>query len=113
MVKARALRKRYISFEVKTSDSFTEEEFKHALYKEALKFFGEYLLSFVALKLISYDGAKKIATIRCNRDFVNETLGFLALISSLNGKKARTIALGTSGTIKALGKKLTTTPNPL
>jgi RNase P/RNase MRP subunit POP5 len=110
MVKAKALRKRYIAFKVRSGTAIGEEELKHSLYKEALKFFGEYLLSFVALKLVSFDSRTSTAIIRCSRDFSDESLGFLALVSSLNGKKARTIAIATSGTIKGVQKKCNAGP---
>lgn len=98
-------KKRYIAINLRSDGSFSEEELKRALYKESLKFFGEYLSSFVALKLISFDVSKRIAVIRCNKDFVYETLGFLALINSLDGKRTRTVAFETSGTIKGLERK--------
>ncbi len=102
MVKASALRKRYILATVQFADTRTsnESELKRGIYNEALKFFGEYLLSFVALKFVEYVEAKKTILIRCNRDFYHEVLGFLALIGSLNGIKARVIAKRVSGTIK-------------
>ena len=108
MVKATALRKRYIICEIKFAEdvNFTEQELKHAIYKEALKFFGEYLLSFVALKFQDYDAAKKTCILRCNRDFYWEVIGFLALVNYLDGKKARVIAKRGSGTIKSLKKHL-------
>lgn len=104
MVKATALKKRYILCEIKfaNNDSFSETEIKKGIYNEALKFFGEYVSSFVALKFVEYDANKKSALIRCNRDFYSEVLGFLALINYLNGKKARVIAKKASGTIKSL-----------
>ena len=106
MVKASALKKRYILCEVKFASneyaSTSENELKRGIYNEALKFFGEYLLSFVALKFVEYDAEKKMALLRCNRDFYGEVLGFLALINQLNGKKTRVIAKKASGTIKSL-----------
>ena len=52
MTKATALKKRYIMAEVKfaSDENLGENDIKRAIYNEALKFFGEYLLSFVALK---------------------------------------------------------------
>lgn len=99
MTKAKSLRKRYIlfSYEGKAID---EPAFKHALYKEALKFFGEYGISEAALKLISFDG--KAGIIRCERDYLDKMLGFLALLSSLDGSDARLRAFKSSGTLKAL-----------
>ena len=105
MVKAGALRKRYIACRIHPADgTANESEIKKGIYNEALKFFGEYLLSYVALKFVSYKDS--IAILRCNREFYPETLGFLAMVNYLNGKKVRTIAVATSGTIKALERKL-------
>ncbi len=101
MVKARALRKRYILFELRGADS-DEEKLKRSLYDEALRFFGEFGLSYAALKLVQYDAAKKRGIIRCERDYLEKVLGFLALLDSLGGAPARVIALKSSGTIKSL-----------
>lgn len=101
MVKAGSLKKRYISFTVKGS-SFSEEEFKRGLYAESLKFFGEYGLSFVSLKMMEFNSASGKGMLRCARDKVDEVRGFLALVSEVNGKKARVVADKTSGTIKSL-----------
>ncbi len=109
MVKAVALKKRYILCYVNFADSnsVSASELKRGIYNEALKFFGEYLSSFVALKFVEYSAAKRVVLLRCNRDFYGEVLGFLALINNLNGKKARVIARKASGTIKGLDKKET------
>lgn len=107
MVKTTALKKRYIMCEIKFADSAAanEDELKRAVYNEALGFFGEYLLSFVALKFVEYDPDSKTVLLRCSRDFYGEVLGFLALVNSLNGKKARVIAKRAGGTIKGLKEK--------
>lgn len=107
MVKVTALRKRYIAFRVQCSTiQFDEEKLKRAIYFEALKFFGEYGLSFAALKLISYDREKQIAILRCERDHYQRTLGFLALVNELDNKPTRTIAIAGSGTLAALRKRV-------
>ncbi len=103
MVKARALRKRYILFSYE-GKSIDETAFKHALYKEALKFFGEFGLSEAALKLISFDG--KAGIIRCERDYCERMSGFLALLSSMDGSDARLRVFKSSGTLKALESTL-------
>lgn len=104
MVKVTALKKRYVAFEVRSSQAFDENSLKHALYAEALRFFGEFGLSKVALKLLEYDG--KIAVIRCSRDSYTEVLGWLALVNELNGRPARTVARAGSGTLAALKRRL-------
>jgi RNase P/RNase MRP subunit POP5 len=105
MVKAGALRKRYILFRFagRPTDG---ESLKRALYSEALRFFGELGLSEAALKLVSFDPSENTGIIRCERDHLDNVLGFLALISSLEGSEARFIALKSSGTLKSLESEL-------
>lgn len=105
MTKAGALRKRYIYFQM-TGLELEESEFKKGLYERALKFFGEYGLSFVGLKLMQYDAKTADGIVRCTRDKTEEVLGFLALVNELNGRKARIISKKTSGTLIKLGVKL-------
>jgi RNase P/RNase MRP subunit POP5 len=108
MVKAGSLRKRYISFELRSPTPWNDPEMlKRSLYAEALRFFGEFGLSQAALKLVEYDSAKKIGVLRCERGMAETVLGFLALADSLDGKPARVVALRTSGTIKGLHLPLT------
>jgi RNase P/RNase MRP subunit POP5 len=102
MVKSDSLRKRYIVFELRATQSMSEESLKRALYAEALKFFGELGLSYAALKLICYDQTKRIGILRCERDHLDKVLGFLALVSSLDGSPARLVSLKSSGTLRSL-----------
>ncbi len=108
MVKAGSLRKRYIAFEFKGPD-MDEEALKRALYAEALKFFGELGLSYAALKLVGYDRTKKMGVLRCERTYLERVLGFLALVSSLDGSEARLIARKSSGTLRSLSSVLEST----
>jgi len=104
MVKAGSLKKRYISFIVKPGPDVAlgEEEFKRGFYAEAVRFFGEYGLSFVSLKVHEYDAKTGKGVIRCARDKIDEVRGFLALINEINGKKARVVAEKTSGLVSHL-----------
>jgi RNase P/RNase MRP subunit POP5 len=102
MVKAGSLRKRYVSFAYR-GQATDAETFKRALYAEALRFFGEFGLSEVALKLVEFDAIKMSGIIRCERAHLDEVLGFLALLDSLDGKPARLVSKKSSGTIKSLG----------
>jgi RNase P/RNase MRP subunit POP5 len=108
MVKAAAMKKRYIAFEFRSpsSGSMDSESLKRAIYDAGLRFFGEYGMSFAALKLVEYFPDKKIGLIRCERSKLDEVLGFLALIDSLNGKQARLVALSSSGTMKSIHDRL-------
>jgi RNase P/RNase MRP subunit POP5 len=101
MTRARSLKKRYVLFELRGAE-YDEEKLKRSLYAEALRFFGEFGLSYAALKLVSYDKAKKQGILRCERDCMGEVLGFLALLDSLDGTPARVVSLKSSGTLKSL-----------
>ena len=105
MAKAGALRKRYVLFSYSGRPS-DEESLKKALYSEALRFFGELGLSHAALKLVSFDPATNSGIIRCERAHLDNVLGFLALISSLDGSEARLVAVKSSGTLKSLESEL-------
>jgi len=103
MTKARVPRTRHILFE--TDGKFTEDEVKKGINSAALRYFGEYGVSFLNLKLIEYDEKTKTGILQCDRSKVDEVLGFLALVTELNGKKARVISKRTSGTINKLKEK--------
>lgn len=105
MVKANTLKKRYVLFEIK-GPSMQEENAKHAIYAEALKFFGEYGLSEASLKLIKFDEKKNAGILRCERSYLDKVLGFLALVGSLDGIPARLLSLKSSGTVKSLERVL-------
>ncbi|MEW6722517.1 MAG: Rpp14/Pop5 family protein [Candidatus Micrarchaeota archaeon] len=108
MVRAGSLRKRYIVFRY-SGPAADEPALKKAIYAEALRFFGEYGLSFVALKLVSFDNQKGTGILRCERAHLESVLGFLALVSSLDGSDARLIALKSSGTLRSLASVLDST----
>jgi RNase P/RNase MRP subunit POP5 len=108
MVKAGSLRKRYILFQYKGQPT-DEEALKRAVYNEALRFFGEYGLSYAALKMVKFDKTKGFGILRCERDYLDKVLGFLALVSSLEGSEARLIAVRSSGTLKSLESEFLST----
>jgi len=108
MVKVRSLKKRYVLFRLQGPD-MEEHALKRAIYAEALKFFGELGLSEAALKLVSYDPAKKTGILRCERGYLEKVLGFLALVNSLNGSEARLVSLKSSGTLQGLERVLEST----
>lgn len=108
MVKARALRKRYILFEY-SGPLTTEDPLKKSIYAAALRFFGELGLSYAALKLVSFDPLKRTGILRCERDHLSKVLGFLALVSSLDGSEVRLKACRSSGTLRSLSSVLEST----
>jgi RNase P/RNase MRP subunit POP5 len=105
MVKAAAMRKRYVLFELRSAEPAEEEALKRALYAEALRFFGELGMSRAAFKLVEFDAKANRGIIRCERSHLDTVLGFLALVSSLDGKIARVRSLKSSGTIAALKRE--------
>lgn len=105
MYSALRLKKRYIVFQSKSDSQISENDVKSGLYAFLLRFFGEYGYSKLSYKLLQYDEKSGMGLIRCERGVLHELLGAIALIENLNGKKARTVALASSGTIKTLREK--------
>lgn len=93
------LKKRYISFTIKSQENLSQNDVKSGLYINALRFFGELGFSEIAFKLMVYDEKEKRGIIRCWRNAKEKVRGFLALINELNGKKARVISQKTSGMV--------------
>ncbi len=92
MKKSERPRNRYILFEVVGEGP---ENFENWLYKECLKFFGEFGFSKIGFKLIEHKEEKGI--VRCRRGSEKDIIGFLSLLN-----KPRIKTLKTSGTIRAL-----------
>lgn len=105
MYSAMRLKKRYIVFRTKSEAKVSENDVKSGLYAFLLRFFGEYGYSKLSYKLLQYDEKQGLGLIRCERGVLDEMLGALALVESLEGKKARTVVEGVSGTIKTLREK--------
>ena len=97
MVKATALKKRYIHFEL--TEDIPKDELEKKITQEALKFFGELTFHKTGLKLIEYKNKKGI--LRCSRDELQNVLGMLALMNN-----PRIIAKEVSGTIAGLERKI-------
>lgn len=108
MAKSGSLRKRYVLFSY-SGPATDEGQLKRALYAEALRFFGELGLSHAAIKLVSFDKGKNAGILRCERDHLDSVLGFLALISSLEGSETRLVAVRSSGTLKSLENEFLST----
>jgi len=101
MVKAAAMKKRYVLFEL-AGQELDEERLKRALYNEALRFFGELGVSYAGLKLLEFDVTTKRGILRCERSYLEKVLGFMALVNSLDSRPARLKTLKSSGTIASL-----------
>jgi len=99
MKKCERTRYRYILFKIvqigKNKEKINSVE--NWIYKEVLKFFGEYGFSQLDFKFIEYKPNINLGIVRCNRDRINNLNGFLAMLNN-----PRTVSLKTSGTIKSL-----------
>lgn len=71
------------------------ENFENYIYKEFLKFFGEYGFSKIGFKIIEYNN--NVGIIRCRREYMEKVVGFLALVSE---PRIKTIKV--SGSLKKL-----------
>jgi|GEM_PF-4334318 len=96
MVRATALKKRYIHFEL--TEEIPKDELEKRINQEALRFFGELNFHKTGIKLIEYKNKKGI--LRCSRHELQNILGMLALMNN-----PRIIVKEVSGTIAALERK--------
>jgi RNase P/RNase MRP subunit POP5 len=92
-------KRRYLHFEVVCSEA-SEEEAKQALYAGLLAFLGEQGVALANPKLIKYDAKTRRGILRCRRDALEAVRAAVALISSVDAKRARIDVINVSGSIK-------------
>ena len=102
-------KKRYVAFKCVGSDSeaISEREAKEEVQKSILAFFGELGYSELNYKFIGYDAKSKTGVVRCTRGKEQQIIACLSLVSSVAGKKARTMPVSVSGTLLTLKEKFT------
>jgi ribonuclease P/MRP protein subunit POP5 len=96
------IKKRYILFQV--HEKLSTEEVKKIIYQHFLRFFGEFYVADVELKLINYDQKTDRGILRCSRTKLEETIFCLACFNGTKELKKRIEPLCTGGTIKSLQK---------
>jgi len=109
MIATLRMKKRYVAFKCigPESEAVIEREIKDAVYTRATEFFGELGYSELGFKFIGYDAKAKVGAVRCARGKEKLVVAMLALLSSIAGKKARTMPVSTSGTINTIKEKYT------
>jgi ribonuclease P/MRP protein subunit POP5 len=98
-------KRRYISFRIEASAPLGEDEVKKGLAGAVLSFIGEAGFARAGPRLIKFDSVAGFGELRCAADQVESVRSSLALLSSINGKKAAIRILGNSGSLKKLRKR--------
>lgn len=100
MKKTLKCKRRYISFEVISEESFKREELVTGIWNSCLEFLGELGASRTSLWVHEYENSEGIVS--CNTRSVDDIIVCLSLVGEIENKKARIRIKGVSGTIKGL-----------
>ncbi len=80
------------------------EKLQSALFNSILNLFGEAGLVESKFKLLIFNEEKKIAVVKCAKNFINNFRAAIALITNLNNEEALIFIAKVSGTIKGIKK---------
>ena len=96
-------KKRYIAFEINSTNKINRQELVIAIFDSIISLFGDVGASSINPALMSFDG--KFGIIRCLREKTIETRAGLACINEIRGIRISILVLGISGTIKGATEK--------
>lgn len=96
-------KKRYIAFEINSTNKIHRQELVNALFDSIISLFGDVGASSINPALMTFDG--KFGIIRCLREKTMETRAGLACINNIHGMGISILVLGISGTIKGATEK--------
>ncbi len=102
---------RYIFFQVhlekgKPIETIDKKTLEIGMGNKLLAFFGEQTFGNIAYKLVEYNPQTKKGIIKIDRNYKDEVLGCLALISKIQETNIHIETLLTSGTLKSGREKL-------
>ena len=97
-------KRRYIMFEIVCEGALNGVQVKRAAYDSILTFLGEYGSSLASPKFIGFDLKRKLAVIKCAHSELANVEAALALVRSVEGKKAAFHLKKVSGTIAGLSR---------
>lgn len=103
-------RRRYLALKIDSSEKFEAKELLDALWSAVLRLYGEYGASKMGLTLIDYSEEKGLAIIRTFHTEVEKVRAAIATITEINAKPAAVHILTVSGTLRALHRKVKTSP---
>jgi len=96
-------KKRYIAFEMASSQSVNRQELTNEIQKSTASLFGDTGCSVINPGLLSFDG--RYGIVRCAREKTSEARAALACMSNVRGTRVSIFVLGISGTIKGATEK--------
>jgi RNase P/RNase MRP subunit POP5 len=99
-------RRRYLALNVLSGQPFGEREVLDAIQDSVLRLFGEYGASKADVKLIKRVPEKGQLVLRCSHFMLEKVRAAIASTVEMDGKAVAVYVVGTSGTLKALTKKI-------
>ncbi|MEM0340208.1 MAG: Rpp14/Pop5 family protein [Acidilobaceae archaeon] len=92
-------KKRYIVFEIATTESIEANEVAKAMESAAKKLLGDLGVTKARFKLIEYDPSLRRGVLRVRKEYKWHALAVLSLIRAIGGKKVFVMPLATSGSL--------------
>lgn len=99
------VKKRYLVVEVDSAHAIGEGELLDAIWTSITKLYGEYGASKVALRIIDYETARKVAFVRIASEALEMTRTAIAAVTKINNGIASLHVAAVSGTIKSLRQR--------
>ncbi|MEB3780807.1 MAG: hypothetical protein GSR85_11370 [Desulfurococcales archaeon] len=100
-------RRRYIVFEVATTDKVGMDDVEEAIVDAIREVLGSLGLVESGFKLIYYDEARRRGIIRVRHDYKFKILGILGLVREIRGREVNVIPITVTGSLKNAKKRLT------
>lgn len=100
------VRRRYLALRVECEDSVDQRAVSDAVWNAVLRLFGEVGGSQAGLYLVHFDEGTKYAVLRCSHKALPMVKAAIASIMKVGNQPAAIHVLRVSGSLKALGKKV-------
>jgi RNase P/RNase MRP subunit POP5 len=98
-------KRRYIAVHILSSSVVDREEFLVAVWRAVEKLYGEYGASKTGLALITFDGERKVAILRCVNSGLEIARAAIASVTRISDASASLRVLRVSGTIRSIHDK--------
>lgn len=102
---SRKPRRRYIVFEVQSTEPHGEKEVAKAIIRVAKEVLGEAGLTDSGIHVIAYYPERRIGVLRVKNTYKYQAMAILGMVRRIGGEPARIIPIYTSGTLKKALKR--------
>ena len=102
----RQLRQRYLALKVESEQQVQEKDVMTAVWDMVYQLYGEFGASQTALHRVTWDNGRATLTVRCSHNMLEKVWAASAAITKIGGTSVAIRVVATSGTLKALQKKV-------